>query len=265
MKKNLLFSICHAIFLMSVSVNAETLSFRSDFYCPFVCDPQSPLPGYAVEVLHSIFEKEGIQIDVKLTDWARSIQETRNNISQGIIGCSKKEAHDLIFPIKTIGKKRPAFFTRRNSEWLLDDPSNVVNSKVGVINGYYYGEELDRFVKMRHPSFKPFVGERPLVQIAQMLASGQIDVFIENATIINYLKKNKSPLLKDVKQVGWASSSEIDLYVAFSPKNPKAKTYSHLFSKGLEEMRHTGELQKILSKYNINDWESSSQAVKTNP
>lgn len=265
MKKNLLLLVFHAIFFISVSVNAETLSFRSDYYCPFVCDPQSTLPGYAVEVLQSIFQKEGIQIDVKLIDWARSIQETRNNISQGIIGSSKKEAHDLVFPVKTIGRKRPAFFTRRNSDWLLDDPTNVVNSKVGVINGYYYGEELDRFVKMRHPSFKPFVGDRPLSQILQMLASGQLDVFIENATIIDHLKKNKNPLLKDIKQVGWASSTEIDLYVAFSPKNPKAKTYSHLFSKGIEELRHTGELQKILSKYDIDDWESSSQPLKVSP
>jgi polar amino acid transport system substrate-binding protein len=42
--------------------------------------------------------------------------------------------------------------------------------------------------------------------------------------------------------------------MAFSPKNPKSKEYAKLLSAGIEQMRLSGELSKILAKYQLTDW-----------
>jgi polar amino acid transport system substrate-binding protein len=45
------------------------------------------------------------------------------------------------------------------------------------------------------------------------------------------------------------------LFIAFSPKEPKAKIYANILAKETKEMRKSGELKKILATYNLTDWQ----------
>lgn len=241
-----------------VHAPAESLTFRSDYYCPYVCDPQSTSPGYMVEILQNIFTKEGIPVEVKITNWVRAIKDTRHNNAQGLIGTSRGDAPDLIYPLKPLGVMKPAFFTYKDSLWSYDGRHSIVNSRIGVINGYWYGEDLDRLLRARHSSFVPFSGEHPLEQILKMSQTKRLDAFIENIVVLNYaLEKNKIPAT-EFKHVGWVTTSDPYLYIAFSAKNPKSHVYTRLLDKGIEELRRSGHLRRILNKYNVEDWEAES-------
>lgn len=230
---------------------AESLSLLSDDYCPYICNPHSAKPGYMVEILKHIFEKQGIQVQVNLTIWSRAIKEVRNNKHQGLMAVSKVEAPDFIYPEKPLGSQRYAYFAPKSSKWVYNGLGSFTGARIGVVNGYWYGEYVDRFIKNRHKSFIPFSGERPL---DQMLASKELDAFIEDPVVLNYALQVKGLPKNSVKNVGWVSAESLSLYVAFSPTGKKSKAYAHILSKGLDEIRRNGELRRILNRYNLDDW-----------
>ena len=57
------------------------------------------------------------------------------------------------------------------------------------------------------------------------------------------------------------SYEKAKIYLAFSPKNPKSKSYARLISKGIIEMRASGDLQKILDKYGMRDWKEQLNSM----
>lgn len=244
---------------LSLQAHAEKLSFRSDYYCPYVCDPQSIKPGYMVEILKQVFEKEGFKVDIKLTTWARAIKETRSNTAQGLIGSQIGDAPDFVFPAKPLGVAKNAFYTRKDSTWTYQGAPSLINVRVGIINGYWYGRSLDRFIKTRHKSFIPFSGEHPLEQALEKTQSKYLDAFIENPLVLQYLMMKKGLSVSTLKQAGWVPTKDNFLYVSFSPNNPKAKDYAQILSKGIEELRNNGELKVILAKYTLEDWDSTPQ------
>ncbi len=238
-----------------VAAKSETLVFSSDYYCPYVCDPQSTKPGYMVEILQKIFTKAGFQIDVKINNWARSIKQTRTNRVQGLIATSKGDAPDLIYPIEPLGKMRAALYIHKNSVLSSAESYSNINARIGVVNSYWYGEQLDEVVKTGHKSFLPFSGSKPLERILKMFFRGRLDGFIENEVILHYTLLAKKIPKTEIQRARWVEIEDPYLYTAFSPKNPKSQAYAEILSKGVEKLRSSGELRQILKKYQIKDWQ----------
>lgn len=236
---------------------SETLAFRSDYYCPYICDPQSANPGYMVEILKKVFTKAGFKIDIKITNWARSIKEARTNRVQGLIATSKGDAPDLIYPLQPLGKMKAAFYIPKNSAWSFDDSYSFINARIGVVNAYWYGERLDQVLKSGHKSFFPFSGSKPLEKILKMIFSRRLDGFIENEVILHYTLSEKKIPKTELQRVRWIEIEDPYLFVAFSPKNPKSQVYAEILSKGVEKLRRSGELRQILKKYHLKDWQTS--------
>lgn len=241
--------------------HSETISFRADSWCPYVCNPNSARPGYMVEILKAIFEKQGLRVDVKITNWVRAIKETRSNQAQGLLGCNPSDTPDFVFPQKALGVVKNAYFTLKNSAWSYRGRESLQNKRIGVINGYSYGDSIDNMIKNRHRSFIPFSGKKPLQQILEALKKGELDGFVENPVALHYGLAELGVPVDTVKTVGWVADQDPFLYAAFSPQNPKSEQYAEMLNKGLTEMRRNGELRRILEKYNLEDWEKSSVSL----
>ena len=93
-----------AVSILSATASADTISIRSDNWCPYACDASSPLPGYMVEATRTIFAKHGHRIEFKTSDWIDSIKDTRANKVTALIGCSRADAPDFIFPERPLGQ-----------------------------------------------------------------------------------------------------------------------------------------------------------------
>lgn len=251
------FNLVSVLFVLGLSSQAfaDTLSFRSDFWCPYVCNPASNKPGYMVEIMRQIFEKHGHKVDVKLSNWVRAIKDTRSNKSQGLLGCSIGDAPDFVFPHKSLGLMKSAYFTLKDSTWTYNGRQSLQNKRIGVINGYSYGDSVDNLIRTRNKSFIPFSGDRPLEQIIKMIQSGRLEAFIENPVALHYALAEMNVPVDTLRVAGWVVADDPFLYVAFSPENSKSKIYADILDKGLTDLRRSGELRRILEKYNIEDWE----------
>lgn len=251
------FFIITTILLFKSLSFADAISMRSDYWCPYVCDPRSEKPGYMVEIVQQIFEKKGHTVDMRLTNWVRAVKDVRTNKAQVLVGASRMDAPDFIFTRNTMGIMKNAYFTKKDSKWKFTGRNSLQNMRIGVINGYTYGDSIDQMIRSRHKSFIPFSGEKPLEQIIRMIESNRLDAFIENPVALHQALKKFGVAAESLKVAGWVSSQDPYLYVGFSPNHPKSREYATILNHGVEELRRSGELQRILDKYQVEDWEKS--------
>lgn len=242
--------------LLSVPTFAsETISFRSDYWCPYICNPNSDKPGYMVEVLRKVFEPQGYKLDIQLQSWVKAIAATRTNESNALMGASPIDGPDFIFPKQPLGLMRNAFFVRRDSKWSYQGAASLAGQKIGVINSYTYGEGIDPLIKQKHTSFYVVSGKQPLESVVRMAHTGRLDAFVESPDILPHTTAQTKKYLRHFRFAGWVEIAEPELYVLFSPKNPKSKVYAQILDEGITKLRASGELKRILDRYEVYDWD----------
>lgn len=85
---------------------------------------------------------------------------------------------------------------------------------------------------------------------------GRVDAIIAENNVLRYTLK----LMHLEHEVVHAGNLEqlppalSRIYIAFSPHNQKSASYAKILSDGWKEIRKSGELKKILAKYNVEDW-----------
>ena len=240
--------------LCSVTVSfAETLTVRADFWLPYNGDPEKPKPGYMIEVLREIFEPKGIKVDYKLQDWAEALDDVNNGKYDAVVGTDDEEAPGMIFPEEEFGLMTIAFFVRLGTNFSYESVDDLSGVNLGVINGYSYNEEIDSYVSKHLGSDKILAvsGDDALPALIEKLVAGEVDVIVEDPNVMAYAlgkSGNKTVIQSSALDEPYA------LYVAFSPKKKNSKRYAELFDEGINKLRSTGKLKKILGSYLLKDW-----------
>jgi polar amino acid transport system substrate-binding protein len=242
--------------------DSKTITFAVDDYCPYYCkDSNSPhgkfsnKPGFIIEILNEAFLT--LDVDVKYTflPWERGITEVHKNSINGIIIASKSNAPDLIYPEQEQASSIGCFVTQTNNPWRYSSKQSLKNMRLGVIQGYDYGEPVDSFIWEHYQpdnNIAIIAGERALPRLLHMLVKKRIDTVIEDKNVL--LHSIKANDLEQQLVLANCTQSRVSLYVAFSPKNPESKRYAKIVSNAMTTLRESGELARILAKYNIVDW-----------
>lgn len=87
-----------------------------------------------------------------------------------------------------------------------------------------------------------------------MMESGRLDAFIEDPVILKQVL-SKQEIGNFLKSDETKKVSNLAVTIAFNPKHPHAELFAKWISQGVEELRQSGHLQNILSKYHLVDWE----------
>lgn len=241
--------------LFASSLYADTIRLRADDWCPYNCEPGTDEPGFMVELTRAIFEKAGHTVEYKQLNWARSIKDCRKGEFEGIIGATKEEVEDFIFPEEPQGISGEDFVVKKGDPWRFKDESSFETITLGAIRDYGYGEPIASYIEKNEKNSKKVVfvsGDDVLDRALKMLLKGRINVYVESSWVLkNFLRQNKD-FKKDIEIAG--SVEPEDIFVAFSPALPKSKEYAKILGDGVKEMRANGELKKLLDRYELSDW-----------
>jgi polar amino acid transport system substrate-binding protein len=245
------------ILTASTAVFADTITIVADEWCPYNCEPNSTLPGYMIEVAEEALGQAGHKVVYENLDWEKAIKETREGKFSAIVGAAKVDAPGFVFPVKDLGIIQNRFFTRVDSTWTYSGPDSLKNVKIGIIEGYTYADDLDKYFSSNPDSPNIIVakGDNALEQNIEKLLSGKIDVVVEAGSVfINFFAaKGMISSLDQIRDAGEAGEKD-DLYIAFSPANSKSTEYAEFLSKGIDGLRQSGKLTTILQKYGLKDW-----------
>lgn len=249
------FSILSLLVFLPWKVSAETLSLRADVWCPYTCDPKSDHPGFMIEIAKEIFGPAGITIDYQNLNWARAITEARDGKISGIVGAAHADAPDFIFPKMPSGLNSNFFWATKGSSFSYKNSASLEGMKIGVINSYSYGDEIDKPVSEKNPSYIVVSGEDALMKMIKMTQAGRLNAFVENPFVLGYLLKDNPHLQNEFVPVSKNVVLDQQLFIAFSPKKKDSQRFAEMMTKGMVQLRKNGKLKKILEKYGLKDWQ----------
>jgi len=96
---------------------AESLSIRADLWPPYNDEPKSIKPGYMIQVMSEIFKPLGYTIDYQPLSWTDSLEAVRKGQFNAVVGATKDDAPDFIFPQEVFGMSDTAFFIKKGTAW----------------------------------------------------------------------------------------------------------------------------------------------------
>jgi polar amino acid transport system substrate-binding protein len=243
----------------------EKISIVADVWCPFNCDPNTDRQGYMIDIAKIVFAKHNIDIEYKVMPWARALSETESGKYNAVVGASKSDAPKFIFPQNELGRQVLMLYVKEGNDWQIDNnlttDQALKDIKLGVIIDYSYGKNLDDYIeanKNNKALIELSSGDNALELNIKKLNIGRIDALLEAESVLDYFileAKDKNYKLKKAGE--FKNNLEKDwnnLFIAFSPKNPNSARYAKILSDGVEDLRKSGELEKILAKYGLKDW-----------
>lgn len=240
--------------LAAPAARADVITLRADEWCPYNCAEDSDKPGYGVEVAKEIFSKAGHTLEYKTMAWARALEDGRKGAIVAVIGADKSEAGDYVFPSQPIAVIDNSFLVKKGNAWRYAGPASLEKVKLGGIQGYSYSGVVGDYVAANAKNaarIDMVGGDNALEMNLKKLAAGRIDVTVDAKPVLAY-KLMKLNLADKVEFAG--STDAADIYIAFSPANPKSKEYAAILEKGIADMRASGRLKQILDRYGVSDW-----------
>jgi polar amino acid transport system substrate-binding protein len=253
----LVLSVLLAVCTVQVAT-AETLSIRSDLWPPYNDEPKSIKPGYMINVLMEIFLPQGYALDYQQLSWTDSLEAVRKGQFNAVVGATKDDAPDFVFPKESFGVSDTAFFVKSGEKWKFTGKASLQDVRLGVIESYAYNDELDPYIKANKGTKRivEATGDEPLMALIRMLQDGQIDAIVEDTNVMfATLISGKVPMGSLV--AAGSCKEKSTLYVAFSPKNPKSKELAAKFDAGIKALRSNGKLHAILGLYGLTDWKKN--------
>ncbi|GLX13198.1 hypothetical protein Pstr01_14370 [Pseudomonas straminea] len=241
-----------AALLSTASVRAETLIMEADVWCPVNCAPEAERPGIFIELATQIFAEAGIQVEYRVTNWARAVQDVRSGRANALVGAGVRDAPDFLFGKHSPGISRNCFYARPGTGWRYTGLDSLAQVRLGVINGYSYGQELDDYIS-RHQRdqerLQLAAGEQALALNVRKVELGRLDALLEN-TWIMAMYQDQHGNHDDLLEVG-CRVPDVPIYIAFSPVLSSSARYRDIFDEGVRRYRQDGRLDALLQRYGI--------------
>ena len=262
------FIILAVFILFPATAFPDTILLTSDIWCPYNCASDAENPGYAIEIARIIFEKAGHTLQYEVVPWSRSLKLVKEGNSTAVVGVTRNEAPDLVFPEQEFGISVIHFFKRKGFAWKFSGTESLKSVRVGIMADYEYGAGLDAYFEKNANTTKVQIirAREPLVLNIRKLLGERIDVipedksvFMETARSMGVLDKIENAGIDPIRSR--KDLEESKLYMAFSPKDPKSKDYARLLTDGIAQMRLSGELNRILARYGLTDWREDFKDV----
>lgn len=248
-----------SLLVFTTMAMAETVHLRADPWFPYNGKPDAEKPGYMIEIARTVFNRHGLELDYQLLNWERSLKKAREGNVDCVVGAYKTDAPDFLFPEHSLGVDRMGFFAAAGNSklqgWQYGGIQSLYNKRLGVIAAYSYGNEVDSFIAANADTHWVHTarGNDPLERNIRMLLAGRIDLLIESAVVLQS-KLSDLGLSGEIVEVDQLPKQD-KLYIACSPQSENAGKYIEMLDEGVTRLRQSGELERILKRYGLSDWE----------
>ncbi len=235
---------------------ADTLTFEADPYMPYTGDSDKGETGFMIDIVKAVFEAKGYTVSYQSSSWSGALHDIKEGRATALVGLSKLDAPDLVFPKTEQGRAQGAFYVPFDSGWKYAGASSLEGVLLGIVDDYKYNPEVGGYIAKNRGNSKKiraFVGGTSnLADLVAAVADKKIGAFVEDRNVVSYFLKSSDKADKLIE--AGKLSSTTDLYVAFAPSLLNSQELAAQLSEGLAAMRADGRLQTILDKYGLTDW-----------
>jgi len=238
---------------------ADEIRIRADPWLPYSGGSEMRPAGYMVEMAEAIAKANGHTIEYRTLPWANALDVVRAGSADCVVGAYKSDAEGFEFPVGGWGMSGNIFWGLAETTWRYEGPASLEGIRIGVLEEYSYGEDLDAYIKQHggdsaRMEVVPAVG-RGIVRLMARLIGKRIVTFIEDKNVLAYAVEQAKMDPTRIISLGQAGELE-PVYIACTPADPRGRKYADMFHQGTAELRKSGKLKQILDTYNLKDWES---------
>jgi len=237
------------------NVSADTISFRADTWYPMNGVPDSPKPGYIIEIAQKIFASRRHVLDYQTMAWTQALLDVKSGKADCVVGAYKEDAPDFIFTEEPFGKDTQAFYVRYDQLWRFQGDLLALDKiSIGIIGNYSYGAMFDSYIKQVEAQghISAVTADNGLEINFRKLMSGKIVATLDSVAVADN-KISEMGLEGKIINAGLLGEPQ-PMYIACSPEKSSSLKYTQLLSEGIRTMRANGELKTILDKYDLSDW-----------
>ena len=250
----LLLVITALVLCLAGPAAARDIVLLADAWCPYNCDPASDHPGYGVEIMRQALLPAGLTVVYRTVNWTRSVEEVRVGHADAVIGMTKDEVRGFVFPEEPIGESALGFVVRSDSGFHYAGPQSLDGQVIGVAAGYVFGGPAGDYLRQYQADrarVQTVPGDDALALNLRKLKAGRIDLVVDDANVLNHALASAGP------HTGLKFAAAVDatpVYIAFSPVAADSHELCALLDSGIRRMRASGELARILARYDVPGW-----------
>ncbi len=213
-----------------------------------------PLTGEKLEnggsinkIAFEIFKQLGYQPEFFYNAWEKTIDKTAAG-EYAVDSCmwkTKEREVKFLFPQQPVLDGRVVFLKRKGDTWSFKGMSSLAGKKVGIMPGYGYGDSFlaaQNFTRDESPD---------LPSMIKKLVAGQIDVTLEDESILNYFITKEMPELAQKLELDSTPILRTPCYLTVSKKIPDAQVLADGIDSQLKKMKADKSYQQILKHYGL--------------
>lgn len=208
-------------------------------YPPFnFKDEKGQLTGFDVEIGQALATKLGVKAEFTTTEWSgilAGLQAGKYDVIVNQVAATEQRRQIFDFSGPYV-MSYPQLIVRENERRKLDTPADLKDKKIGVGQGSNFAELARSFAGAEVRTY-PGAPE-----YLQDLATGRIDVAINDSLLIPYLRAKTRLPVKAGAQIGKPESNAIP----FRKGSPKFKA---AIDQALEDLKADGTYAKISTKW----------------
>lgn len=233
------------IFLTGALVYAETVKIiAEDDWYPYSAQFDDGPRGIAVDIVRAAFAAEGVNVGFDVMNYDRGMALVREGMAIGCFDAPRTNEIENVYlwhdePMySSVGY----FYATSDYTGRINSVDEVVGKKIGLTQGYGYGDIIDLDNKMTKEYSKT-----DTIIIKKLIAK-RLDFIVLYDKVADYLIP-KLNVQGKIKPVGKATY--IDLYIAFSKGHSEGKKFRDIFSRGFRKIKNDGTYQKIMNEWDL--------------
>ncbi|MCR8922785.1 transporter substrate-binding domain-containing protein [Dasania sp. GY-MA-18] len=233
---------------------ADEITLVADRYYPYNGIPNSPQPGYMIELAEYAMAQAGHTVKYQLMPWRDAIEQVTRGEKNCVVATYKNDAPELLFPEIHQGVDRLGLYASAGKSWQYNGVASLAGQRLAVIDGYSYTPEIDKYIE-QHKGSANIINRRGMFALEynlQDLLKGKVDVLIDSSAVVQAALQ-KLKLEEQIKTIGFLTPPSKN-YIACSPALASSTEYISLIVTATRQLRANGELAAILAKYGLKDW-----------
>ena len=246
--------IIFTLFCISL-FSSESIRITNGEWDPYMSEKAHDF-GFISKSVSDVFISENIKVTYGFFPWVRALELAKSNQWDGSIGWakSKEREEEFIFSKEPLFTGNVVLFYFRSNYILWDKIEDLKKYKIGITNGYSYGNKFDDFIKDNPQNIEIAVSD---LNNFKKLFSGRIDAFVMDLDIgLKILKDNF--LENELREIQYSTKSldERPQYLILN-KNSKNKVFMEKFDNAFKKL----QTKKLIDK-NIDEFRKSIIKIK---
>ncbi len=250
----LILSIWFIAVIPSVSAGEDVrkILLTEDPWPPYILgtESESPTGGIAVDVLHEIFRRLNVKLEMKLHPWKRSLFLVKSGEYDGhMLMVKSPEWTEYLLYSDILIEDTYLLWYRADRDQPIEwqDFKDLKPHKIGLTTDYNMGEDFDEAVKKYNlktdyaksdeMNFRKLLGKRFDIFICMKYVAHAL--FKENPEFQGKFRAASKPLLT------------MDMFMTISKKSEAAKLMPEI-KRTIQEMKSDGTMDRLLNSNSVN-------------